>query len=142
MKRVMMGVILGFAWNAAAIGPGRRPADIGEIKVLSCTVNFKAKDGMTIHQTQTPGWLLPVKKGKVELKSLGDIKIFLSKDLNGSDPVFRLSVTQGGKSLGEVLSTHTSFEFAAPIKLKIEDGEDGWSLDQVRIACDSTYAAG
>lgn len=116
----------------------RRPASVNEDgKVLSCTVAFRTKDGMTWFQTQKQAWQLYEKKGTVDLKSIADIEVTLSKESVGKTTTFTLSMKQGKRNLGELKTEHHAFEYSTPVDVKIEDGEDGWKADQVRVSCDA-----
>jgi len=107
-------------------------------KVLSCTVGFRTKGGVTYYQTQKQAWQLPEKKGFVELKSIADVEISLSKENSGKTPTFTLSIKQDKHNLGEIKTEHRSFTYSTPVDVKIEDGDEGWQADSVQINCDST----
>ena len=113
----------------------------GDMRIMSCTVDFKIAGKTTTTRTQNPGWLLAVDKGSEKLKSLGKMKIVLSKKLVNDKPEFRLTVKDGA-SITELNVGFRSFEIALPIELHEEDGEDGTNYDLLKVACDSGYAAG
>jgi len=123
-------------------GPKRGPASVNEDgKVLSCTVEFRTKGGVTWFQTQKQAWQLPEKKGFIELKSIADVEVGLTKETTGKTTSFSLSIKQGKNNLGEIKADHRSFEYMTLIDAKIEDGEDGWKADAIRVACESTVMA-
>jgi hypothetical protein len=107
-------------------------------KVLSCTVGFRTKGGVTYYQTQKQAWQLPEKKGFVELKSIADVEISLSKESSGKTTTFTLTIKQDKHNLGEIKTEHHSFAYSTPVDVKIEDGDQGWQADSVQINCDST----
>lgn len=113
-----------------------------DIRILSCTVDFKQKNSLTTVRTQNNSWLLPVDKGSVSLESLGNVKVVLEKKLVNDTPVYRLRITEGKDVIGNLTINNHAFEYSAPLKLHVEDGEDGQDFDLIKVACDTGYAAG
>lgn len=142
MKIVLASLMVLVPCLVFAKNPGRLPANSEDLRALSCTVDFKSKSRLTWHRTQEAGWILPIKKGRKELNSLGDVKILMIRDTKNGEALFHLKITQKNKSLGEVHVGHSGFEFVAPVQVHIDDGEDGWDLDRVKVTCDSTMAMG
>ncbi len=125
--------------NAKGMGGKRKPASANEDgKVLNCTVEFRTKGGVTWYQTQKQAWQLPEKKGFIELKSIGNVEVTLNKESSGKNTTFTLSLKQDKNNLGEIKTDLRTFEYTTLIDAKIEDGDDGWQADAVRVACDST----
>ncbi len=139
--------LVAVAATSFAKGPGasRRPASANEDgKVMSCTVGFRSKGGVTYHETQKQAWQLYEKKGSIELKSIGDVDVLLSKEQNGKNPIFSLSIKQGKKNLGEIKMEHRSFEYDTDVdvQVKVDADDEGWQADHIRVACDAMTMAG
>jgi hypothetical protein len=133
-------IVLAFtSLGAAGYSKTQKPANANEDgKVMNCTVGFRTKDGVTYYQTQKQAWQLPEKKGNVDLKSIADVEINLSKESSGKTTTFTLIMKQGQHNLGEIKTEHRSFVYSTPVDVKIEDGTEGWQADNVQVACDST----
>jgi hypothetical protein len=136
MKRVSVALLaLGLFCSLAAAQAAEEP------RILSCNVDFKVKNKLTTFRTENQGWLLPVDKGSVNLKSLGQVKIKLSKVLVKDEPQFRLQILDG-KSRDEITVGFHGFEYSVPVSIHEDDGEDGVDYDLLKISCDSGYAVG
>lgn len=120
----------------------RLPANSEDMRALACTLEFRQEGGLTWTRTQDRSWILPLKKGTQALESLGDVKVVMTRDTVNNEALFKLKITQKNKSLGEVSIGHREFEYSTPVKLHIPDGEDGWNADQLKVTCDSAFAAG
>jgi hypothetical protein len=130
--------------QASAKGPetGKKMAATEDGKVMSCTVEFRSLGAVTWFQTQKQAWQLPEKKGSIELKAIGDVEIWLSKESTAKNTFFSLSIKQGKHSLGEIKTEHRTFEFATAVDVKVEDGPEGWQANHVRVACDANSMGG
>jgi hypothetical protein len=130
--------------QASAKGPeaGKKMAATEDGKVMSCTVEFRTAGAVTWFQTQKQAWQLPDKKGSIELKAIGDVEIWLSKESTAKNTFFSLSIKQGKHSLGEIKTEHRTFEFATAVEVKVEDGTGGWQADYMRVACDANTMGG
>jgi len=123
--------------------PLAHAGDAGEdIRIMSCTVDFRSAGGFSSIRTEANHWRLPVEKGSVELESMGNVKVVLSKRLVNDEPEYALRITEGGISRGKLTIQNHAFEYAAPLKLHVPDGEDGANYDQIRVVCDTGYAVG
>ncbi len=143
LTRISLLPLILVGMHALAKGPetGKKLSATEDGKEMSCTVEFRSQGAVTWFQTQKQAWQLSEKKGSIELKSIGDVEIWLTKETTAKNTLFNLSIKQGKHNLGDIKTEHRAFEYATGVDVKVGEGDEAWQANYVRVACDAATIA-